>query len=268
MTVRTEGIAPAPALSLGMTRNQGAPGEGSNMVGGDALEVFRERLARVLRGDLCLDRALSQRLSAEAAAMLATGGLDAAGALRARLAEWDIDRQWAQLLREERAQALADWVEPYARGTVVHLCAPDKLLCERLSHMGCPAVVAGRDGADGMPLCDTVLLTSSLSAATDADEMLGEVARSPATRLILIEAVVEEGSSSDLHALFDGVFERCLGQPPRGHVRRRTAEEWLALTERHGRVAALERWESVPGVPLPHALIAADLEPVGINGPR
>ena len=268
MTVRTEGIAPAPAFSQGVTHEQGTPGEGLDMVGGDALEVFRERLATVLRGDLCLDKALSRSLAAEAARMIATGGLDAAGALRARLAEWDIDRQWAELLRGERAQALADWVEPYARGTVVHLCAADKLLYERLSQMGCPAVLAERDGADGLPLCETVLLTGALSGVADADELLSEVARSSATRLVLVEAVVEDGSPPELHALFDGVFERCLGRPTKRPARRRTAEEWLALTERHGRVAALERWESVPGIPLPHALIAADLEPIGINGPR
>lgn len=234
------------------------------MFGGDTLEVFRERLSRVLRGDLCLDSALTKRLAGEATIMLAEGREGAAERLRARLAEWDIDRQWAQVLRDEKAQSLAEWVEPYARGTVVDLLAKDGALVERLSQLGCPSVLVRRDGEKGLTNADTALFCDALSTAVGAEEALREVTRSSASRIVIVEAVVEEGSSERLHALFDLFFERCLGRPARGAVKRRSAEEWLAVAEKHGAVAALERWESLPGVPLPHALIAVDLDP---NGP-
>lgn len=256
------------------------------MFGGETLLGFGERLGAVLRRDLCLDSSLSKRLAAEGTEMLATGGVDALEALRARLAEWDIGAQWGQLLRDERAQALAEWVDPYVRGTVLHLLCGDGLVGERLSELGPPVLLVDREGgcpvtlrghalawpgslgAEGeLPLCDTVLLCTAMHAEEEPDAVLEAVARSSARRLVLVEQVVEDGGPAQLHLLMDLFFERCLGAPVRRSRGRRTAEEWLAACERRGRVAALERWESVPGVPLPHALIAVDLECEGASLP-
>ena len=252
------------------------------MFGGETLTGFGMRLGAVLRGDLCLDTALSKRLAAEGAELLATGGADALSALRTRLAEWDIDAQWSQLLRDERAQTLAEWVEPFTRGTVLHLLCGDGLPGERLSELGPPVLLADREGAcpvdrrrhavpylsflgteGGLPICDTVLLCTALHTEEDADALLGVVERSSARRLVVVENVVEDGCPAQLHLLMDLFYQRCLGVPVRASRGRRTAEAWLGACERIGSVAALERWESVPGVPLPHALIAVDLERQG-----
>ncbi len=249
------------------------------MFGGDTLAGFRERLGAVLTGDLRLDRSLSRKLAIEAAEKVGRGGADALPGVRARLAEWDIDAQWAVLASDERPRVIADRVEPYLRGTTLVLGCGDGAVGERLSEMDCPVVLSDREDAsahdrrrhtapffpyrgtaDGLPVCDTVLVTPAAGCREDPRELFAVAVDVGAKRIVMVDTLVEYGCTEEMHALFRLVFARCLAdERPWGRGEKRTLEGWVSVAERHGAIAGIERWESTPGVPLPHGLFAVDL---------
>jgi len=250
------------------------------MFGGDTLAGFRERLGAVLTGDLRLDRGLSRALAAEAADKIGLGGADALGAVRARLAEWDIDTQWAVVANDERARLIAERVEPYLRGPTLVLGCGDGAVGERLCEMDCPVLLCEREQAcgtdrrrhaapffpyrgtvDGLPLCETVLVTPAAGSDEDPEALLAVAARTRARRVVLIDTLVEVGCSDEMHTLFQLFFGRCLGDEcAAGRRERRTLEGWVSFAESLGRIATIERWDSAPGVPLPHGVFVIDLE--------
>src|SRR5947209_2969518 len=107
-------------------------GLGQSMFEPDTLARFRDRLSETLTRDLQLDSGFSWRMASEVAEILTGGGDDAFEAARARLSEWDIVVQWLNTLEEERSSAIAEWVWPYVRGTVIDLLCGTGRIGERL----------------------------------------------------------------------------------------------------------------------------------------
>jgi hypothetical protein len=251
------------------------------MFGADTLARFRDRLSEGMTRDLQLDASFSWRMARDVTEMIAARGAEAFTAVRARLAEWDIGVQWQHVLREERARAVAEWVEPFARGTVLDLLGGAGRAAEMLAELGPEVIVLDKEkpakGAcplpffhlrspreTSLPHCDTVLFCQVLSREEDPEWLLSMASRTSARRLLIVENVVEPEHPRDVLELMDLFFERCLPSPSvaaraRTRPRHRPLETWLSPLVSRGAIAAIERRPSLPGVPLSHALIAVDL---------
>jgi hypothetical protein len=111
--------------------------------------------------------------------------------------------------------------------------------------------------------CSTAAKPPAVCTAAHAEEdpeaLLARAKRTGARRLVLVENVVESGASAELLALMSLFFHKCLGAVPRpARPRHRTIEGWMVPFADRGRIAAVERKDSVPGVPLAHALLVVD----------
>jgi hypothetical protein len=254
----------------------------------DTLARFRERICAVLTRDLQLDPGFSFDLASASTELLAKQGTEAFGAIRAILSQWGVVEQWVQVLDHERSLAIAEWVAPYLRGTVLDLLCGNGRVGEQLWELGSPVILTERehaypldrtrhtvpfvhfsDHATTLPACDTVLLCTALHHEEDPDALLATAARTTAARLVIVESVAESDCPPELGRLMDLFVNRCLTSTRlRLPSRHRPVEAWMAPDVCRGRIAAIERRDSVPGVPLVHALIVVDLERTAYSGLR
>lgn len=232
---------------------------------GEILARFRARVGGVLRRDLGLEAGFAFDVGSAATEILAREGLGGLPDVRAMLARWDIGDRWREVLGRERARAAAEWMAPYTRGAVVDASGDGPAVGLELAELGCE-VLAARDVRQSLPregerpACGTVVLCDVLHREEEPAVALARAKGTGARRVIVIEAVTEEETPPALARLVDAFLEQVVraGDGARPTGKHRAVEAWLSPGVCAGRVAALERRDGLPGVPLPHALIVAD----------
>ena len=260
--------------------------EGDYMFNASTLSLFRERLCLVLTRDLGLAAGFSLDFAHTAEELLRRKGVGAFVDIRARLRRSHIDARWEALLDEQRSRVMADWVAPYVRGSVLDLLATGGRTGQLLAEIGSPVTISARpesykfdrslytlpylyfseESAHVIPACDTVMLNTALHRESDQEGILALAASASRGRLLIVEHVVEPDYPPELLLLWDMFYNQCLttrGLLSSGQYR--TAEEWMAPALCPGRIAAVERRDDIPGVPLAHALIVIDVRDESIH---
>ena len=191
-----------------------------------------------------------------------------------------IRSRWNHTLAVERPSALASWILPYCRDSILDLLCGDGHVGERLALAGADVVLTERADsyslvrAHPIPFIEfselttqthwaksfgTVLLCTVLHHELDPGVLVQLASNFANARLIIIENCLPPAESSESQLLLDLFFSQCLNSfnaPTVGN--HKTTSEWQSVASFHGAVCVLERRGSLPGIPLSHDLIVVD----------
>ena len=248
----------------------------------DTLRDFHSRLVTVMETEFCLKSKLARRLSAQIVRTCCTES--ALGfANNSRLHGLGrLQCEWSELLRKHRSQVLAEWLARHSVGSVLDLLCGEGHVGERLAERGFPVALSERTNAyncarDEHPVqfrpfeeleassnsqaYDTVFLCTVLHHEPNPARLIATAVRLARRRIIVVENCIDEQTPAQIHSLMDSFFCRFLNHfdiaCPEQH---RSINDWILLLSHYGRITAIDHKKALPGIPLPHDLIAIDLD--------
>jgi hypothetical protein len=239
-------------------------------------EAFGRALADLWTRDGIAPRE-PQMLASAVAASFAAGG-DGVWTASELLVRMGIRDRWNDVLRRDRAAALASRIQPLVVGPLVDILAGDGSVCRALSALGVTALAATERCGDYncepllppeipfTPFTDaldlaqfdasTALLSAVLHHEPDPVRLLDVLARAAIPRWIVVENCVTPEFSRPFHEFADRFFNSCLNQfgVPCGD-QHRALNEWADLLTPYGTVAVVDEAFTVPGIPFPYSLL-------------
>jgi hypothetical protein len=247
-----------------------------------SFDQFRKRLAVLLSNDLDLDRGKAARLSGRVADLLANGKTSDLQMANWLLAEAGVQERWNHVFRRFRASYLARWLGGHVHGSILDLLCGDGEVGRSLAAMGHSVSLVERPEAyshvdfASLPLkftryadfvkrdaekdFDTVVLSTVLHHEAAPKEVLELALRHARRRVVVVENCLDTDFTHEYHMLVDIFFNCCLNstglESPGQH---RTCSDWARYMQTLGEVVATEVSETVPGIPLRHHLIVADV---------
>jgi hypothetical protein len=209
--------------------------------------------------------------------LLESNGLEAPAA-RVVLAQTGIRRQWNHIFAVERARRLAEELRPFLEPPVLDVLAGDCTVSQALIRHGIRALRAVErlwqypdvdwsgtgvvvSDIDSGPWCGqgerTALISAVLHHEPDPVALLEELANSsPARRWVIVENCIDSRYGHEFHRFMDEFFNRCLNQFHCSCVpEHRTAEEWIDVLTRYGRVSGYRELRNIPGIPFPYQVL-------------
>jgi len=208
-------------------------------------------------------------------------GADSAKAASALLRGSGVRARWNDVLRRDRAAALAARIRPFLAEPLLDVLAGDGSVCRALSDLGIarlaatertgayaesalPAATDFRPFAEDVDLsqfgASTALLSTVLHHEPDPVRLLDAVARAAVPRWIVVENCVTAEYSRPFHQFADRFFNNCLNEFGVDCVEQhRTLDEWVDLLARYGSVTIADAAFTVPGIPFPYSLLVVGL---------
>ncbi len=247
------------------------------------IEILRGRIERLLVQDLRYSFEFSSSVANKICEQMTRGGGNAYAPLHRMLDTSGVRSRWNATFRYHRAAAIAQWILPYVEGDVVDVLGGDGRIACVLSEYGVPVTVTERPGIsesyarfdtkhlkwvdhdafatpDSSQLYDTVLFSTALHHEPDAMSLLKLASRIARKRIIIIENCIEDGLSDSFHILLDDFFNLCLNQTPLPCPgQHRTLGQWLRHIEQIGIPIIVDRRGELPGIPVSHHLIVAEM---------
>jgi hypothetical protein len=218
---------------------------------------------------------------ARAVAASCAAGDEGALAASSLLVRTGVRARWNDILRRDRAAALAARVHPLVTEPLLDVLAGDGSVCCALSDLGVrrlaatersgdygetvlPSHVTFRPFAGDLDLAQfgaaTALISTVLHHEPDPVRLLEALARAAIPRWIVVENCVTPEYSRPFHRFADRFFNNCLNEFAVECVdEHRTLVEWTDLLARHGDVTVVDAAFAVPGIPFPYSLLLVRL---------
>jgi hypothetical protein len=207
-----------------------------------------------------------------------TGGVKSASDLLVRSG---VRARWNDVLRHDRAAALATRIRPLVSEPLLDVLSGDGSVCRALSALGVarlsatertgayadsalPPDIAFRPFTEDLDLArfgaSTALLSTVLHHEADPVRLLDALERAAVPRWIVVENCVTPEYSRPFHRFADRFFNNCLNEFAVECVdEHRTLVEWTDLLARHGDVTVVDAAFAVPGIPFPYSLLLVRL---------
>ena len=220
----------------------------------------------------CDPAALAERVAASCAA-----GAEGPKLASELLTRSGVRRQWNDILRRDRAAALATRIRPHVTEPLLDVMAGDGSICRALADLGVTGLAATErpgDYADSVlpphvrfrPFDDTLdlaqfeattaLLSTVLHHEPYPVRLLDALAATPIQRWIVVENCVLPEFSHAFHQFTDRFFNHCLNDFGVPCVNQhRTLDEWIGLLTAYGEVSVIDAAFAVPGIPFPYSLL-------------
>lgn len=185
--------------------------------------------------------------------------------------------KWNDVLRHDRAAALAAKIAPFATGPVLDVLSGDGSVCRALAELGVTGLAATEriggyaesvlpPSVPFVPFSDdldlgqfharTAVISAVLHHEADPVRLLDSVARANIPRWVVIENCVTAECSRDFHQFADMFFNNCLNDfDVHCGDEHRALDEWTDLLSRYGNVEIVEDFFSAPGIPFPYSLL-------------
>jgi SAM-dependent methyltransferase len=247
------------------------------------VDQFCVRLNALLVDDLRYTPNRAKEISAQVNDALVVNGSNNYPAIHDILSQSGVRDRWNTTFRYHRAATIGKWILPYIRGNVLDILCGDGRISRVLQEFGVTPTLTERLGIpesypdfekDGLEwidhdsICvegygsrfDTVLLSTALHHEPDPDALLRLSLKIARKRLIIIENCLEEGASEEFHILVDDFFNFGLNQTPLPcPAKHKTIDGWLEMLKPSMVPVFVDRVDSLPGIPLSHHLIVADI---------
>jgi hypothetical protein len=219
-------------------------------------------------------------LASTVAAAFAAGG---AGVSKASdlLASTGVGERWNEVLRRDRAAAIAVRIRPLVTEPLLDVLAGDGSVCRALLDLGVapmaatercgdypgsllPPHVLFRPFADNLDLAQfdasTALLSAVLHHEEDPVHLLDMLTQAAIPRWIIVENCVTPEFSRPFHQFADRFFNSCLNEfGVHCGDQHRTLEEWADLLASYGTVTVINESFIVPGIPFPYSLLVVNV---------
>lgn len=217
-----------------------------------------------------------QALASAVAASFAAGGAGV-GQASDLLVRAGVRDRWNEVLRRDRAAALAARLHPFVTEPLLDVLSGDGSICRALSERGVAGLAATERGGDYpdsvlpshvsfQPFTDqfnlsqftasTALLSTVLHHEPDPVRLLDALGRAAIPRWIILENCVTPEFSRPFHQFVDRFFNTCLNEFGVHCVEQhRTLAEWADLLGQYGTVTILDPAFTVPGIPFPYSML-------------
>jgi hypothetical protein len=196
------------------------------------------------------------------------------------LDESGVRARWNDVLRQQRAAALAARIRPLIRGRLLDVLSGDGSVCRALADLGVADIAATERAGDysqaslpgnatfapftdALDLstfgADTALLSAVLHHEPDPIRLLNRLAHAGIARWIVVENCVTPEFSQPFHRFADEFFNSCLNEFGVSCVdQHRTLEEWTEVLSHFGAVTVIDPACATPGIPFPYAFLVVD----------
>jgi hypothetical protein len=248
-------------------------------------ELYRQfgvRASQTLHADLGYGQQESAELADSVVKLLVEKGPSGYTEIHDFLATSGVQNRWNGVFYHCRSAALAQWVLPHVRGSLIDVLCGSGRIGGILSDLGVPTSLSERSLvrdsypvvesaqlwldhdtlADEATPCsyDTVLLSTALHHDPDPERLLELGLKLASSRLIIVENCVETDLSPEMHIFVDDFFNYCLNKTPLPcPAQHRSVDEWSSLLKDRARLVFSDRRNSLPGIPLSHHLLVAEI---------
>jgi len=248
-------------------------------------ELYRQfglRASHTLRADLGYSRLESIELADGVVNLLVEKGPAAYSEIHEFLVSRGVQHRWNGIFHHCRSASMAQWLLPHVRGTVIDLLCGSGRIGGILSDLGVPTSLSERGPVrDSYPIVeserhwfdhdvfaqkavsrsyDTVLLSTALHHEPDPDRLLQLALKLASSRVLIVENCVEADLSPEMHILVDDFFNFCLNKTPLPcPAQHRSADDWSSMLKGRARLIFSDRRDSMPGIPLSHHLLVAEI---------
>jgi len=238
--------------------------------------------------DLTFDGATATQVADRVHKTLLTKRPDCYREIAEFLTATGVRRRWNAVFRNFRAAAIAKWILPHVEGDLLDLLCGDGRSGSILAEMGLGVSLVEREvilseyqhvdrrltwlnsdilqTPSARRMSGTVLLCTALHHEPEPLQLLHRSFELTAGRIIIIENCVEPDLRPSLHILIDDFFNSCLNETslpcPAEH---RPLHEWLTAIEPFAVPVFIDRVDRLPGIPMSHHLIVADLRDVTVR---
>ena len=246
-------------------------------------DQFYSSFKAVLINELCFDPATANTLSDQVYRYLSDQGPCAYRDIYQLLDVSGVRQRWNATFQNYRAATAAKWILPHVKGRAIDFLCGDGRIGRVLSDFGVPIVLSERQAicesypsiAGGMTWIaheeveagkhsksfETGILSTALHHEPDCANLIELAAYTCTQRLIVIENCLEDGLSEDYHIFVDDFFNYCLNETPLPcPAEHRTLDGWIEALKAYANIAFVDRVGRLPGIPLSHHLIVADLK--------
>ncbi|RUM54851.1 MAG: hypothetical protein DSY85_06445 [Marinomonas sp.] len=243
---------------------------------------FGNRASQTLRTDLGYNRQESTELAELVVGLLVQKGPEAYSEIHDFLVNRGVQHRWNGIFHHCRSAAVAQWLLPHVRGNLIDLLCGSGRIGGILSDLGVPTSLSERyqvrdsypvvetarpwldhDSLEDEAKCrsyDTVLLSTALHHEPDPERLLELALRLASRRVLIVENCVEDDLSPEMHILVDDFFNYCLNNTPLPcPAQHRTVDDWSEMLKGRARIVFSDRRDSLPGIPLSHHLIVAEV---------
>lgn len=215
-------------------------------------------------------------LADKVAASFATGDVGVRTATEL-LIRSGVRARWNEVLRHDRAAALAKRIYPFVTEPLLDVLTGDGSVCRALSDLGVTGMAATERSGDyaesvlpphvafrAFPAnfdlsqfdASTALLSAVLHHEPEPTRLLDALANTSIARWIVVENCVTQEFSRPFHEFADLFFNNCLNEfGVHCGDQHRTLAEWTDLLALYGTVDVVHEEFSVPGIPFPYSLL-------------
>jgi len=248
----------------------------------DVYRQFGSRACHTLHADLGYSRHESAELADWVVQLLLAKGPAAYSIIHDFLVGHGIQHRWNGIFHHCRSAAMAQWLLPHVRGNLIDLLCGNGRIGGILADLGIPTILSERGPVrDSYPVFetsrpwleydvlanetvsrsyDTVLLSTALHHEPVPEQLLQLGLKLASSRVIIVENCIEADLSPEMHMLVDDFFNYCLNKTPLPcPAQHRSANDWSGMLEGRARIIFSDRRDSMPGIPLSHHLLVAEV---------
>ena len=230
--------------------------------GSVTIRHFKVHTGALLREGLGMGPAETREFITFASARLRHGGEAGFDKISSFLRMTGLRDRWNTALGLSRSEALAEWIAPHVKGSLLDLLCGSGGVGRALQQRGVNTTLTehGKFSSQAAAF-DTVLICTNLHHEEDSEALLSLGARLARRRLILIENCIEKDFPGAYQLLIDLFFNRCLNPNDLGSPgTHRTAADWIRSASVYGDLVRVEQRRDIPGIPLGHHLIVLDID--------
>jgi len=248
----------------------------------DLYKQFGDRMSHTLISDLGYSRPEASSLTGTVVELLVEKGTSGYSDVHDFLVSQGVQNRWNGVFYHCRAPALAQWVLPHVRGSLIDVLCGSGRIGGILSDMGVATSLSERGSVrDSYPMVQTgitwldhdslteesepakygtVLLSTALHHEPDPVQLLEFGLKLASERLIIVENCVEADLTEDMHIFVDDFFNYCLNKTPLPcPAQHHTVDEWTDMLKGRAKLVFSDRRSSLPGIPLSHHLLVAEI---------